>query len=199
MTTLANQSIRPLDDDAVGRANEVTRPLIDVLDQLAAVIDTLTDAQYTAKPVGVFSSSIGGHVRHCLDHVASLLGISHGETEIDYDRRQRGTDIELSRRAAIDRTGDLQEHLFSLPRASITRPVTVHAMLTHDGEPAQVESTVGREIAFVLSHTIHHQALIGAMVKLQGGELPHGFGYAPSTMAHRNHEAAKGCSCARSA
>jgi len=184
---------------AVAAANDVTRPLVDVLDQLAAVIDALTDAHYTARPVGVFSSSIGGHVRHCLDHVASLLTVSPDEHDVDYDRRQRGTDVELSRRAAIDRIGEMHRGLSLLARASVSHPLTVHVMLTHDGEPMRFQSTVGREIAFVLSHTIHHQALIGAMVKLQGGELPDDFGYAPSTIAHTNHEAAKGCACARSA
>ena len=48
---------------------DFTQPLIALLQQLADVVDRLDDGQYVQKPVGVVPSSVGGHVRHCLDHV----------------------------------------------------------------------------------------------------------------------------------
>ena len=48
-------------------------PLIRLLEQLADVIGRLTESQYAQKPVGVVESSVGGHVRHCLDHVRALI------------------------------------------------------------------------------------------------------------------------------
>jgi uncharacterized damage-inducible protein DinB len=42
-------------------------------------------------------------------------------------------------------------------------------------------STLARELAFVLNHTIHHQAMIGLLASLHGCDVPDGFGYAPST------------------
>jgi hypothetical protein len=59
----------------------------------------------------------------------------------------------------------------------------VRILMTSDGPPVQVASSVGREMAYVLSHTIHHNAIIGAMVRTLGGELPERFGYAPATIA----------------
>jgi hypothetical protein len=43
---------------------------------------------------------------------------------------------------------------------------------------------VGRELAFVLSHTVHHNALIAVMALTLGVSIPDRFGYAPSTIAH---------------
>jgi uncharacterized damage-inducible protein DinB len=56
--------------------------------------------------------------------------------------------------------------------------------LAADAEPVEVDTSIGRELAYVLSHTIHHNAIIGAMVKTLGGALPQRFGYAPSTIRH---------------
>jgi len=42
-------------------------------------------------------------------------------------------------------------------------------------------STSARELAFVISHTIHHQAIIAVLLASQGVAVPHRFGVAPST------------------
>ena len=43
--------------------------------------------------MATFGGSIGGHVRHCLDHVAALLdGLDGGV--VDYEARERGTAAE---------------------------------------------------------------------------------------------------------
>ena len=45
-------------------------------------------------------------------------------------------------------------------------------------------SMVGRELLFVLSHTIHHIAMIGVMARAMAATVPQWFGYASSTIAH---------------
>ena len=160
---------------------QMIAPLTQLLRQLASVIESLSDSQYTQKPVGVIESSVGGHVRHCLDHVQSLLAavkIGH----LDYDHRQRGTPVETLRFSAMQLIDDLIESLHELPRFVFTRPITVSVSMSSDDEPVSVLSSVGREMAYVLAHTIHHNAILGAMVKTLGGEVPERFGYAPSTI-----------------
>jgi uncharacterized damage-inducible protein DinB len=44
-----------------------------------------------------------------------------------------------------------------------------------------MRTTRRRELAFVISHTVHHQALIAVLVALAGGEIPEAFGLAPTT------------------
>src|SRR5687767_4749402 len=80
---------------------DVAGPLWATLAQLFDLIESLSDEQYVRRPVGVVESSIGLHVRHCLDHVRALLA-SAATGRLDYDVRERGTDIESNRSAALD-------------------------------------------------------------------------------------------------
>ena len=183
MTTLflSTQHSRLPREQAPDLRPQMIAPLTQLLRQLASVIESLSDSQYTQKPVGVIESSVGGHVRHCLDHVQSLLSaVKTGH--LDYDRRQRGTPVETLRFSAMQLIDDLIESLHELPRFVFIRPITVSVSMSSDDEPVSVLSSVGREMAYVLAHTIHHNAILGAMVKTLGGEVPERFGYAPSTI-----------------
>jgi len=53
--------------------------------------------------------------------------------------------------------------------------------VTPAGEVVTGWSTLGRELAFVNSHTIHHQALIAVLLELSGVQVPDHLGLAPST------------------
>lgn len=180
-------------------AGSVAEALVTLLRQLSDVVRRLSDAEYAQKPVGVVESSVGGHVRHCLDHVRSLLdAIQTGD--LNYDHRRRGTTIESSPDAAIKQMEALVLELRELDDDNdddddelvLEMPLRVTVLMSADAAPIQVSSSVGRELAYVLAHTVHHNALIGAMVKTLGGWVPDRFGYAPSTLRHMEAR-----SCAR--
>jgi len=46
-------------------------------------------------------------------------------------------------------------------------------------------SSLGREFQFLISHTIHHFALIAGLCRLHGVSICNDFGVAPSTLRHR--------------
>lgn len=158
-------------------------PLVILLHDLAHVIELLNDAQYTQKPVGVIHSSIGGHVRHCLDHVSSLVSAARTGV-LDYDHRERGTPIESDRYVTIAAIAMLIDRLRAIRPADHDRPLAIRMLVSADGEPLTLVTSLGREAAYVVSHTIHHEAIISAMVTTLGGWIPERFGYAPSTIAH---------------
>ena len=75
-------------------------PLIDsaieILRQGETLLLRLDDEKYTRRLPAVFTSAIGGHYRHCLDHFDCLLsGVAAGE--VDYDHRRRDPRIENDR------------------------------------------------------------------------------------------------------
>lgn len=162
--------------------------LIHVLRQLAEVIAGLSPDEYTARPVGAVTSSIGCHVRHCLDHVNAFLeGIEVGL--LDYDSRQRGTSIEHDRHAAFELVNRMEDRLWGIDSNCLSQPVSVKVMPTSNGPGYCTSSSVGRELAFVQNHTIHHGAIIAMTCRILGAELPEGIGYAPATIAFLDRKA----------
>jgi len=158
-------------------------PLIALLEELTEVIARLPDSQYAQKPVGVVESSVGGHVRHCLDHVKALIdAVVTGE--LNYDDRRRGTLVESSPRIACETIDMLIRELCAISEDDLDQPITLTALLCPEEPAVRVQSSIGRELVYVIAHTVHHNALIGAMVKTLGGWLPPRFGYAPSTLKH---------------
>lgn len=169
-------------------AGMLSLSLAELLRELAGVITQLSPEQY-AKRCGetFFNGTIGGHVRHCLDHIRAILdGFSIGV--VDYDHRERGTLIESDPYAARDEIRRLRRLAEDLAHVEASVPVRVAIMPTRDGERVDLLSTLGRELAFVLSHTIHHNAMIKGMAVALGLSLPQTFGYAPSTLAHRSED-----------
>ena len=159
-------------------------PVRAVLRQVTDLLEGMDDEQYVATHVTTYDGSVGAHVRHCLDHVRALVtGARTGL--VDYDDRQRGTNIETNRRSAIAEIDQLNQALAAMDDNDIDKPVRIALILTPDGRGAQTHSSVGRELAFLLSHTVHHGAMIGGMVRALGGHVPRDFGYAPSTLAAR--------------
>ena len=167
-------------------------PLVAILDELRSVLGALSSADYTTRMGPTFANaSIGGHVRHCLDHARALIDGRIAGT-IDYDHRERGTAIESDPAAAAMELDRLIDSTRGLAGIEADEPVGVAVMPTRDGEASVLSSTLARELAFVLSHTIHHNATIRGMAVAAGHAVPSSFGYAPSTLAHKDR-----CACAR--
>jgi uncharacterized damage-inducible protein DinB len=159
------------------------------LEQSLDLLDTLDDDAYTANQPPYHQSSIGDHLRHCLEHYTSFLdGLDDGA--IDYDARARDARIATSRLFATQVIRDLIERLEALPQHD--QPVRVKMDCDKDAESADPwsASSVKRELQYLLAHTIHHYALIAMLLRLQG-RMPHpDFGVAPSTLKHRRRQEA---------
>jgi len=156
------------------------QPLVDLLHQMRTMIERLDDDDYARPARGRTSGGIGGHVRHCLDHVSALLtGIRTGLCA--YDRRRRGTDIETSRAAAVDAITDVMIDLVHVDTATLYSEVYVETQLDPSGAMVITRSSVCREVAFLVSHTIHHNAFVGQMMQARGLAVAPRFGLAPST------------------
>ena len=168
-----------------------TDALAAVLDDLAAVVDSLSDAQYADSAIPGVSGSVGGHVRHCLDHVRALeRAIESGV--VDYDARDRDTIVELDRTLAWSLLWSARRRAASVPDAVLARPVVVRTRMHAGMAPVEVLSSLEREVSFVIAHTIHHCATIAVLAGVTPERLPERFGIAPSTPA-----VAVRASCAR--
>jgi len=148
----------------------------DVLQRL----DDLTYARTYA-----FGCAVGGHIRHCLDFYQCFLdGIERGW--VDYNRRERNGSIQECRSMAME---SLQQTIAALGHLSaLSAEMTLRVRPEDDESSGFVESwthsSVARELQFLLSHTVHHFAVVAILLRLQGIEPCSSFGVAPSTLAH---------------
>ncbi len=163
----------------------ITAHTIAVLDQGLDLVRALDDDAYTAQ-VSTGIGSIGAHLRHTIDFFRNFLrGL--GEGRIDYDARDRDPRLETDREAAEAALLEVIEQLGRIDIADAGNAVTVHAEGVVWASPTDgwAASSIGRELQVLLSHTVHHYALIGLLMRYRGVEPPAGFGVAPSTSAHR--------------
>lgn len=151
-----------------------------LLDDIAAIVMSVDDATYVARPVAAISGSVGEHVRHCLDHIAALIGAS-AAAPLSYDRRERGTTVERDPAEALRLIMRLKSAVDRWSERSMDEPLCVTSQLTAFGDSVTGWSTLGRELAFVNAHTIHHQAMIAVLLSIAGLEVPEGLGVAPAT------------------
>jgi len=149
--------------------------------------ERLEPATFT-RPIPPGRSGIGSHLRHEADFVrAFLAGVGAGR--IDYDARQRDARFEREPGYAARRLGELADELAGLDltrAADLERVVLVRTEAPAGCAPEAhwFPSTVGRELAGLVSHTVHHHALIALALCDFGYEPPAEFGVAPSTLAH---------------
>ncbi|GAB5413748.1 MAG: hypothetical protein Cons2KO_13510 [Congregibacter sp.] len=155
------------------------------LKQGRALLEDLSDDEYVRAFPPTFSQGIGAHVRHIVDHYRCLLeGVSAGS--VDYDARERSLTVETDRRAALEALEAIVLRLHGLGPADGEFPCVV-VMDCGDGRsPVRLpgRSTLARELQFLVSHTVHHYAMVSVMLRMLGREPAIGFGIAPSTQRH---------------
>jgi hypothetical protein len=161
-------------------ATTVTRPLLDLLHELQSMIEHMDDETYAAPAPGRSSGGVGGHVRHSLDHVGALLSATRTRF-CAYDRRARGTEVERFRRSALQQINDLEAGIAILEHDILDLPIAVETQTDTQGTMVVTRSTVAREIVFVTSHIIHHNALVAHLLSSYGTHMGSRFGVAPAT------------------
>jgi uncharacterized damage-inducible protein DinB len=155
---------------------------VELLHQGAELLGRIDDRQYAEAPPDRPGAAVGGHLRHCLDFYRCFLtGLEGGH--IDYDGRERDPCLETERERALALLREIAEALEALD-ADPDLPLAVRQDEEEGAEGRWGASSLHRELQFLLSHTVHHYALIALLLRGHGVEPPAGFGFAPSTLRH---------------
>ena len=159
------------------------KPLLDLnrrfLHQAMHLLGEIDLETYVNPCSEVFSSTIGQHIRHCVEHYEEFVAALRKNREVDYDKRPRDLHLETDITEAIARLRKIRDE-FSLLNESC-KPLQVR-----DCEVDIVSaSSICRELQFLVSHTVHHFALISVIAGLNGVRTPEDFGIAPSTLKAR--------------
>lgn len=154
------------------------------LTQISELLTVLEQDFYSLKLERFHGASIGAHIRHCLDHYDSFeAGLRVGE--INYDLRGRHGDTEVDTKTAMQRITTLKSSLSELDLSSIEPAISVKMDCGLYTPNPWTTSSIFRELQFLASHTVHHLAIIAAMLHQMGQPVPNDFGVAPSTLAHQ--------------
>jgi uncharacterized damage-inducible protein DinB len=160
------------------------------LQQAIDLIENLSDQVYRNNSSLLFNSGVGKHIRHILDFYSAFLRSTEGK--IDYDARPQAPELQSDRLAAIEK---IQEIITALHQIESTEPKRWTKNDDTGGRGTKAvysRSSIGRELQFLASHTVHHFAIIAFILKAQDIEPPPRFGVAPSTLIYWHTENASG-------
>ena len=171
------------------------RDNVAAIDQGIDLLGEIGADRYTQRVPVCFNSAAGGHMRHVIEHYLSFLqGLETGA--VDYESRPRDPLMESDPGFAAGQLTAVKQRLGEFAAENADLPLRVRVESAPEGEPAPwSESTALRELEFLLSHTVHHYALIAVVCRLAGHAPVPEFGIAPSTL--RYFKTQIGAACAR--
>ncbi len=166
--------------------SQIIRDNILFLRQGIDLLRQINDEIYVKAVAPYAASGVGKHIRHNLDHYEMFLaGLQTGY--IDYDGRRRDPRIETDRHYATQKMLSIISRLEGLEAQRLDDPISVKMNEGDevDDSSSRSQSTIRRELQFLLSHTVHHYALIAIILKIQGFGCREDFGVAPSTLKYQ--------------
>lgn len=167
-----------------GVHNGVVGENIRLLTECHALLAPVTNAQYRQSVRHAPENSLGRQVRHCIDHYLCLFrGIETGV--IDYDDRAREASLELTPAAAQRALEGVCKRLATLQPEERRRQIDLKLE-----EGGTATSSVARELEFLVSHTMHHLALIAELGRQLGLSLNADLGVSTSTQRAREQSGA---------
>jgi len=150
--------------------------------QCDQILSIISQENFTDDSRG--GSSIGAHTRHVLDRFhcffAGLAGAS-----IDYDARKRDPEIEQNVEAAtfvLESVARRIEQLRHLPFCN--ELIGIKESVLPSSPPVEISSTFERELMSLITHSIHHLAIVALLAKSFGYQMDSDFGKAPSTIVY---------------
>jgi uncharacterized damage-inducible protein DinB len=165
-----------------------------LLRQGLTMLEGLDDEAYARAHPSVGLSGVGSHLRHLVDFYERLFaGVEAGR--VDYDARARDPRLEREVDYTSARLRRLITELEELPARAVAPALEVKSD-SEGASPATAPwtaSSLERELQAVLSHTVHHYALMAVALRLSGHEPDESFGVAPSTLRYWKEQRA----CAR--
>ena len=153
-------------------------------------MERIDDETYQFTNHQISHSSSGQHFRHNIDFYNCFLnGLETGL--IDYDQRHRDPLIESNREIAISYMNSILDDMQELKNIDPDKEVFIVQNDDNGFDISHCKSTIGRELMFLVSHTVHHYAIIGILLRSQGIKLDADFGKAPSTITFEHQSKAK--------
>jgi len=150
--------------------------------QCDQILSILSQEHYALDSKG--SASIGAHIRHILDRFHCFFAGNAGSL-IDYDARKRDREIEQNLDAATFALASVTRRIEEFRDSpSCHEPIFVKESVLSSRPAVNIPSTVERELMGLITHSIHHLAIIALLARSYGHQVDKDFGKAPSTIVY---------------
>ena len=158
---------------------------ISKLEEIKGLLIKVQNDLYIA-PQGILNgATIGQHFRHILEFFICLQkGVEIGV--VSFDDRERNVLIETDVEYAMDRIDELVIFVENIEGDRSLQLKANYATSTQDN--TYIQSSLYRELAYTLDHTIHHLAIVKIALsnELEKLGIDENFGVAPSTVRYKN-------------
>jgi len=155
-----------------------------ILNQIIDLTNQLSEAEYSAELDLLNGNSIGKHVRHVIEFFEILVsGSANGL--INYDKRVHEPLYETDTKAAMEK---IQFLLKGVDAISSNEELILEVSYSDTDEDAvKIKSSIERELAYNIEHSIHHLAIIKIAVQtiFPNVKLIKNFGVAYSTVRYQ--------------
>lgn len=154
----------------------------DLHDQTDLVFARLNSLDNIRLTTAFCETGVSRHLRHIHDHERAVQN-SLNSGVVDYNCRRRSDPGEHDIRVAFDTSQRLRQFWLSADLSD--RPVEVRSEIsvTHS-HTLSLQSTLWRELMYMIHHNIHHLAYIKLLLDQQDIDLPDILGQAPATASY---------------
>lgn len=147
---------------------------------IQSILSQIKDEDYTASLSTLKSVSIGKHVRHIVEFYECLL-FNNFDSIVNYDNRKRNLLLEENVKFTLDFILEIIDTLQKVENNS-----RILLVSKYQDKNISMESSLFREIAYNIEHTVHHLAIISIAITIHFKyiNLDENFGYADSTIQY---------------
>ena len=155
---------------------------IEKLEEIKALFSELSPDLYIQQIPVLNGATLGQHFRHILEfYICLIKGVAKGE--VCYDERERNELIESKINYATKTINNVIMYLLSINSDKAIVLKSNYSTLPEDYE--EIPSSLHRELAYALDHTVHHLALVKIALQVENIPVDEHFGVAPSTIRYR--------------
>ncbi|MFK8013046.1 MAG: hypothetical protein AB8B80_13485 [Marinicellaceae bacterium] len=154
------------------------------LNQVVSILETLESCDAFNSKAIYCELNIGNHIRHINDHFCAVKkGCKSGI--IDYNHRNRGSETETNLQFGLKTIKTWHDWIDQIDIDSTDQSVKIISEInTIQTMSLQFDSTIARELLYLINHTTHHVAHIGLIAKNHGINISDTAGMAPCTMTY---------------
>lgn len=160
----------------------IQQSAISLLRQLSDTLQQLTDEEFKQALPLLSDNSIGKHVRHIVEFYDMMLQ-AQASGKLSYEHRKHDPLLESNKGLMLKKIDQICQALAPLDPAQLLWMDAEHSQ-ADSGEGAVMQTSMGREIAYNIDHTVHHIAILKIAMRhyFPHIALPPHFGVAYSTI-----------------